>query len=319
MSTLDVRLDYADGIKDTQALGKQDPYCVVQVGPSSSRCRTCTDGGTKPVWNETLRFNGVDYANEAIITIKNENVMQTDDVIGTARVSLQRVKQVGSESLQVPVLSASGKQRGFLQISMTYHAQAGASAPYPGATRAIQLTPAHTLHSSSSSTARTRASSSSSLATLLLPQVTLACSSHRPIRRCRAQREHTCMHHSSSSRRRSHTGRRTHHSSSSSSSRRRSHMGRPTHHSSSRSSRCMERLHPTPLSSSSNLRRRILPATLALPAATLHSSSSSSSRMVPRPPTHPSNSSSSSAPRASPLAASPAAPSLLAALQEPQA
>eukprot|EP00882_Tetradesmus_deserticola_P023199 GHRQ01025244.1.p1 GENE.GHRQ01025244.1~~GHRQ01025244.1.p1 ORF type:complete len:290 (+),score=74.13 GHRQ01025244.1:521-1390(+) len=129
MSTLDVRIDYADGIKDTQALGKQDPYCVVQVGPSSSRCRTCTDGGTKPVWNETLRFNNADFDNEAIITIKNENVMQTDDVIGTARVSLQRVKQVGSESLQVPVMSASGKQKGFLQISMTYYAQASASAP----------------------------------------------------------------------------------------------------------------------------------------------------------------------------------------------
>jgi hypothetical protein len=27
--------------------------------------------GTRPVWNETLRFNGADYANEAIITVSN--------------------------------------------------------------------------------------------------------------------------------------------------------------------------------------------------------------------------------------------------------
>jgi hypothetical protein len=33
------------------------------------------------------------------------------------------VKQVGSESLQVPVMTPAGKQKGFLQISMTYHAQ----------------------------------------------------------------------------------------------------------------------------------------------------------------------------------------------------
>jgi hypothetical protein len=33
------------------------------------------------------------------------------------------VKQVGSESLQVPVMTASGKQKGSLQISMTYYTQ----------------------------------------------------------------------------------------------------------------------------------------------------------------------------------------------------
>jgi hypothetical protein len=45
-----------------------------------------------------------------------------------------QVKQVGSESLQVPVLAASGKQKGFLQITLTYHTQVR---PYNSAAAAV--------------------------------------------------------------------------------------------------------------------------------------------------------------------------------------
>jgi hypothetical protein len=37
--------------------------------------------------------------------------------------SPHQVKQVGAESLQVPVMAPSGKQKGFLQISLTYTGQ----------------------------------------------------------------------------------------------------------------------------------------------------------------------------------------------------
>eukprot|EP00775_Hariotina_reticulata_P006500 gene6500-6728_t len=90
MSVLDVRLDYADKLKDTEVLGRQDPYCILQLGTATSRSRTCTDGGTRPVWNETFRFNNVDHANDLLVTIKNENVL-SDDVIGMCRVPLQKL------------------------------------------------------------------------------------------------------------------------------------------------------------------------------------------------------------------------------------
>jgi hypothetical protein len=41
-------VEYAVDIKDTETMGKQDPYCLVSVGQASTRTKTATDGGTKP-------------------------------------------------------------------------------------------------------------------------------------------------------------------------------------------------------------------------------------------------------------------------------
>jgi hypothetical protein len=141
-------------------------------------------------------------------------------------------------------------------------------------TKATQLTPPHIPHSSSSSspmehqhpilpsssssTAPTQASSSSSsssLATPLLLQATLECSSssHRLTRLCKGHQQQHPTHPSSSS----------------------SRMGHPTLRSSSSSSRCMGRLHRIHLSSSSSLQRHILLGTLVLLVSTCSSSSSS--------------------------------------------
>eukprot|EP00878_Enallax_costatus_P020228 GHUV01021377.1.p1 GENE.GHUV01021377.1~~GHUV01021377.1.p1 ORF type:complete len:290 (+),score=84.45 GHUV01021377.1:124-993(+) len=135
MATLDVQLHFGDGLKDTQVMGKQDPYCVLQVGPSTCKSRTCTDGGTKPVWNETFRFNNVEYSSELIITIKNENVL-ADDVIGAARVPLQRVQQAGTESGAFPVMTPAGQQKGIVQITLTYRGPQHQQGGYPSAPQA---------------------------------------------------------------------------------------------------------------------------------------------------------------------------------------
>ena len=48
-------LEYADGLKDVQWFGRQDPYCRVIIGNQEFKSRTANSGGKTPVWNETFR------------------------------------------------------------------------------------------------------------------------------------------------------------------------------------------------------------------------------------------------------------------------
>ena len=60
-------LEFAQGLKDVQWFGKQDPYCRIIVGNQEFRSRTATDGGKAPVWNETFRFNIINENTFSII------------------------------------------------------------------------------------------------------------------------------------------------------------------------------------------------------------------------------------------------------------
>ena len=53
---LEVHVLSANGLVDKQWVGKQDPYCKLQLGNQSYRTTTASDGGTKPVWNERFQF-----------------------------------------------------------------------------------------------------------------------------------------------------------------------------------------------------------------------------------------------------------------------
>ena len=64
---LTLTLEFAQGLKDKDLFGRQDPYCIVTVGAQRYKSRTHTDGGKNPVWNEVFRFNII---NDNSVTIQ---------------------------------------------------------------------------------------------------------------------------------------------------------------------------------------------------------------------------------------------------------
>ncbi|GAX80957.1 hypothetical protein CEUSTIGMA_g8392.t1 [Chlamydomonas eustigma] len=115
---LSFRLDFAKGLKDKDLFGKQDPFCIITCGQQQFKSHTHTDGGKNPVWNETFKFNIINE-NEVKLEVRDEDVAGSD-TIGHATVSLAKARTSGSDCLQAPVMSKSGKQHGFIQVTMAF-------------------------------------------------------------------------------------------------------------------------------------------------------------------------------------------------------
>jgi hypothetical protein len=124
-------------------MAMQDPFCVVELGSQTYRSKTHTDGGKNPVsimnlmfsavrqtpfhnqwvtsfvsiqvWNETFTFNIINE-NDFRITVKDHDVMSSDDYIGVGRGQLAKVRTLGTDKQQVPIMSKKGKQHGFVQV-----------------------------------------------------------------------------------------------------------------------------------------------------------------------------------------------------------
>jgi Ca2+-dependent lipid-binding protein len=49
----------ATELKDVDAFGKQDPYCIITCGKLQHKSKTHTDGGRNPVWGEKFLIPNV--------------------------------------------------------------------------------------------------------------------------------------------------------------------------------------------------------------------------------------------------------------------
>ncbi|KAG2493723.1 hypothetical protein HYH03_008236 [Edaphochlamys debaryana] len=119
--SLRVTVQYAQGIKDQDWFGRQDPYVKVRVGSQERRSRTCTDGGRNPVWEETFEYSILNE-NNIELTLFDEDTLARDDLIGTAQVSLATVRRQGQDTVQAPVSSGkkAHKQKGFIQVALRF-------------------------------------------------------------------------------------------------------------------------------------------------------------------------------------------------------
>lgn len=116
---MSVTVQFAQGLKDGDWFGKQDPYAIVRCGGQQFRTKTAVDGGKNPVWNETFLFNVINE-NTIEIDIKDEDVGK-DDLIGSVMISLAKAREAGSDTLQAPVVSKkSRKQHGFASVQLKW-------------------------------------------------------------------------------------------------------------------------------------------------------------------------------------------------------
>eukprot|EP00195_Chlamydomonas_chlamydogama_P003503 CAMPEP_0202920082 /NCGR_PEP_ID=MMETSP1392-20130828/76672_1 /ASSEMBLY_ACC=CAM_ASM_000868 /TAXON_ID=225041 /ORGANISM="Chlamydomonas chlamydogama, Strain SAG 11-48b" /LENGTH=203 /DNA_ID=CAMNT_0049613563 /DNA_START=565 /DNA_END=1176 /DNA_ORIENTATION=+ len=132
---LSMTLEFGQKLKDKDWFGKQDPYCIIKCGHQTYRSRTCTDGGKNPVWNETFRFNIINE-NDISLVCMDEDDTSRDDTIGSGTFTLARARERGTDRIQVPMMSKSGKQHGFISINLVFTRNSAirpqaAPAPYP--------------------------------------------------------------------------------------------------------------------------------------------------------------------------------------------
>jgi len=116
---LSFTLEYGKDLKDMDWFGKMDPYAVIKCGTQTVRSKTHIDGGRHPVWAQTFEFNIINE-NTVEISVYDEDTLSRDDLIGTASVSLAKLRERRADQMAVPVMSKKGKQRGYLHISMVF-------------------------------------------------------------------------------------------------------------------------------------------------------------------------------------------------------
>eukprot|EP00198_Chlamydomonas_reinhardtii_P007801 XP_001697138.1 predicted protein [Chlamydomonas reinhardtii] len=140
---LEVTVEFAKGLKDMDFFSKQDPYAVVELGGQKCKTKTHKNGGTSPVWNETFTIN-VNTETNFNLTVYDEDPGK-DDLIGKALVSIAavqhrlgghaqpslcRARAHGTDKLQVPLLRPSGKEKGFVSMTLKFTAAAGGPPAY---------------------------------------------------------------------------------------------------------------------------------------------------------------------------------------------
>mmetsp|Transcript_24934 Transcript_24934/g.69534 ORF Transcript_24934/g.69534 Transcript_24934/m.69534 type:complete len:142 (-) Transcript_24934:480-905(-) len=127
---LDVTVASAQGLKETEVLGKQDPYAVVTIGATKHKTKVHKNGGENAVWNDHFQFQLVGNESEISIEVFNKNSMGKDDLIGKGRHILNTVFGMHQENCWVPLERNKGKSSGMVNLALAFYPMVGLL-PYP--------------------------------------------------------------------------------------------------------------------------------------------------------------------------------------------
>ncbi|KAL2629199.1 hypothetical protein R1flu_013885 [Riccia fluitans] len=114
--TVKVYLVGATAIRDSEWIGKGDPYAVIECGNQHVKSNTATDQGSKPTWNQKFHFLIDDGVTDIIVKIYNENNLQVDDLIGSAKIPLADI----FAKKKLPIQTYSIEPRGDINLQIAY-------------------------------------------------------------------------------------------------------------------------------------------------------------------------------------------------------
>jgi hypothetical protein len=122
-----VVVEYAQGIRNSDWIGRQDPYIVMTCGSMSFRTKTCRSGGTSPVWHQMLQFP-VENENDIHLRVLDDDI-GTDALLGTGVISLAGARTSPGQkvTVQVQVRAPNNQPKGFVQLALQFQpSQVGA-------------------------------------------------------------------------------------------------------------------------------------------------------------------------------------------------
>jgi Ca2+-dependent lipid-binding protein len=120
--TLNVEIIGASGLKDTELIGKSDPYVVVSVGKTERKSKPAKDQAETPAWNETFSLPVLDTDTELLVRILNDDTMGRDEEMGHAVVPLSLIHG-GSHSASTFPLELKGKPHGEIKMSLSFEGE----------------------------------------------------------------------------------------------------------------------------------------------------------------------------------------------------
>ena len=89
--------------RDTELIGKMDPYCLIMIGRDRFRTEAHKSAGKFPSWREEFKFNRSDEM-EVTVEVWDQDSWKSDDLIGTANIPLVSVFQNGKHADWFPLL-----------------------------------------------------------------------------------------------------------------------------------------------------------------------------------------------------------------------
>ena len=119
-----VIVEFAQGIRNSDWIGRQDPYVVLSIGRMTFRTNTCRSGGTSPVWHQSLQFP-VGNENDLHVRVLDDDIGR-DAVLGTGFLSLSGVRSSPGQrlSVQVPLRAPNNQPMGFVQLGLQFQVTA---------------------------------------------------------------------------------------------------------------------------------------------------------------------------------------------------
>lgn len=95
---LTLTIHKARDLKDVETFGKQDPYCVIQIGSEQFKTKVISNGGKNPEWEQAFLFNLTGVEDALHIKVNDKETL-VDRPIGRVDISLQElVTKAGKES-----------------------------------------------------------------------------------------------------------------------------------------------------------------------------------------------------------------------------
>ncbi|KAG0615806.1 hypothetical protein M758_5G068100 [Ceratodon purpureus] len=120
--TLNVEVIGASGLKDTELIGKSDPYVVVSIGKEQRKSKPAKDQAESPAWNETFSLPVCDTDSELVVVIRNDDTLGRDEEMGRVVVPLS-VIHGGSHSASTFPLELKGKPHGEIRMSLSFEGE----------------------------------------------------------------------------------------------------------------------------------------------------------------------------------------------------
>ncbi|KAI3458692.1 hypothetical protein Pfo_015355 [Paulownia fortunei] len=150
---MEVTVVGARGLKNTEFLGKIDPYVVIQykdqeqksttgrriTSKSRMQCFLCLRGqGSSPEWNEKFKFKvefeGGDEQHKLFLKILDRDNFTEDDYLGQATIYLKELFEQGLENGKAElhtqkyrVVSSNQTYHGEIQVGITFTANVNTS------------------------------------------------------------------------------------------------------------------------------------------------------------------------------------------------
>jgi hypothetical protein len=116
--TLNVELISAAGLKDTEMIGKSDPFVTFTIGKTHQKSKVAKDQPETPAWNETFEMPVFDTDTELLVVIKNDDTLGRDEEMGRVVIPLSSIH--GRHGATTYPMELKGKPHGEITLSLSF-------------------------------------------------------------------------------------------------------------------------------------------------------------------------------------------------------